>query len=363
MRSPSTSIGATSAWASAGFAGPSLNTDPFWKSIMPRTIVAATDRFRWPLVRCPGCVRFCTLSGAQLGARPHRTGTAPGSRAATANRHQCHASPRASRMRTLVRSEIVEGRIVMGRLGSRGGSRFARSTAALSLVLVGALAAAGCSVGSSSGAEGEQVGISMSGSGIVSGTPDTLRATVGVQVERGSVQEALDAANEAAQRVIDAVREGGVADEDIQTERFSINPRYEFDEGPRTRRIAGYEVANQLTIKIRDIDASGSTLDASARAGGDDAVVNGVGFMLEDNAELLRQARERAFEDARQRAEQYAELAGSDLGEVVSIVEDQAPSPQPFFADTMQGRAESAVPIEPGSQDVEVRVTVRWELG
>ncbi|WP_223114676.1 SIMPL domain-containing protein [Lolliginicoccus suaedae] len=243
------------------------------------------------------------------------------------------------------------------------GSRFTRGTAALSMVLVGAMGAAGCAIGNGSGEDGEQVGISMSGSGIVSGTPDTLRATVGVQVERGSVQEALDAANEAAQRVIDAVREGGVADEDIQTERFSINPRYEFDEGPRTRRIAGYEVANQLTIKIRDIDSSGSTLDAIARAGGDDAVVNGVGFMLEDNAELLRQARERAFEDARQRAEQYAELAGSDLGEVVSIVEDQAPSPQPFFADTMSRSAENAVPIEPGSQDVEVRVTVRWELG
>ncbi|WP_278313329.1 SIMPL domain-containing protein [Lolliginicoccus levis] len=207
------------------------------------------------------------------------------------------------------------------------------------------------------------MGISMSGSGIVSGTPDTLRATVGVQVERGSVQEALDAANEAAQRVIDAVREGGVADEDIQTERFSINPRYEYDEGPRTRRIAGYEVANQLTIKIRDIDSSGSTLDAIARAGGDDAVVNGVGFMLEDNAELLRQARERAFEDARQRADQYAGLAGRELGEVVSIVEDQAPSPQPFLADGLERSMDNAVPIEPGSQDVEVRVTVRWELG
>ncbi|GGC62969.1 SIMPL domain-containing protein [Hoyosella rhizosphaerae] len=239
-------------------------------------------------------------------------------------------------------------------------SHVARSTAALSLVLVGALATAGCTAGSSADQSGESAGITMSGTGTVSGTPDTLRATVAAMVLRDSVEEGLDAANEVAQRLIDTARDGGVADEDIQTEQFSINPRFEFDEGTRSRSISGYEVTNRLTIKIRDLDSASSILDALGRTGGNDAVVNSVGFSLEDNADLIRQARERAFEDARQSADQYAGLAGRDLGDVVSIVEELAPTPQPFQADDMLQRAEGSVPLEPGTENVEVRVTVRW---
>lgn len=204
-------------------------------------------------------------------------------------------------------------------------------------------------------------GISVVGSGRVAGEPDTLRATVGVEVERTTVQEALDDANAAAQAVIDAVQGAGVAPEDTQTSTFSISPRYDRPDPGEPQRIRGYVVTNQLDIKIRELDNAGEVLQEAAEAAGDDARVQGVQFSLEDNESLLAAARERAFADARSRAEQYAELAGRSLGDVVSISEELTALPPPARARDLQ--FESAVPIEPGEVEVEVRVTTRWSIG
>ena len=77
----------------------------------------------------------------------------------------------------------------------------------------------------------------------------------------------------------------------------------------------------------------------------------------------MKDARNRAFNDAKDRAEQYSELSGLDLGKVISISElpaggapPPAPMPRGAMADAM------AVPVEPGQQTVGFSVTVIWEL-
>lgn len=210
-------------------------------------------------------------------------------------------------------------------------------------------------------------GITVEGSGRLTGQPDTLTATVGVEVERPTVQEALDAGNTGAQQVIDAVTEAGVAEEDIQTARFEVHPRYDHGPGQDEPVIRGYLVTNLLEVRIRDVDAAGEVLAAATEAGGGDARVQGVRFSLEDNEALVAQARERAFADARARAEDYARLAGRELGALVSVDETFTPSPpaEQFAGEAVQDTASRAaeVPVRPGGQEVEVRVTTVWSLG
>lgn len=207
-------------------------------------------------------------------------------------------------------------------------------------------------------------GITVVGTGRITGEPDTLRTTVGVEIERDGVDAALEAANEVARRVIDAVRDAGVAEEDVQTREFSVEPRYD---RPRDGQpvLRGYVVRNLVEVKVRDPDRAGDVLTAATEAGGDDARVHGVRFALEDNDALLEAARERAFEDARSRAEQYAELAGRGLGSLVSISEHLSTPPpaERFDAGAAREAAPGAVPIQPGRQEVQVRVTAVWSLG
>jgi uncharacterized protein YggE len=207
-------------------------------------------------------------------------------------------------------------------------------------------------------------GITVTGLGEVTGTPDVLRATVGVNVLRPDVQSALDAANTAAAAVLAALADNGVAEDDIQTREFSVHPeqRYREDSGPET---VGYRVTNLVEAKIRELDRVGQVLAAVVETAGDDAQVQGVAFALEDNAELLDAARAAAFADARAKAEDYADLAGRGLGQLVSVSEVTAdrPPPIPFGAGGGEEAAmDSSVPIAPGQQDVAVTVTTVWRM-
>lgn len=209
-------------------------------------------------------------------------------------------------------------------------------------------------------------GVSVVGEGRVSGTPDTMRATVGVEVVRPTVDEALSVANERAAAVIDAVVGQGVAEEDIQTRDVSVRPRFAEPPEPRSEpTIEGYVASNLVEIKIRDVDGAGEVLQAVADAGGDTARIRGVSFALEDNQQLLEVAREAAFEDARTKAQQYAALADRQLGGLIAVSEHTTtPPPVERFAEggAAVERDVAEPPVQPGQQEVVVRVQTRWRL-
>lgn len=211
-------------------------------------------------------------------------------------------------------------------------------------------------------AAGIAAGITVSGAGQASGTPDVVRVTVGVRILRETVDDALDAANAATERVLAALDDAGIAAEDRQTRDFSITPEYGGERRDGDPQIVGYAVSNLVEAKIREIDRVGAILTAVADAGGDATRIQGVSFALEDDGEQVAAARRAAFADARAGAEQYAELAGVSLGGLIGITDETVSTPRP--ADTFEAEAatDAAVPIEPGTQHVTVRVTVRWAL-
>ncbi len=260
-------------------------------------------------------------------------------------------------MRRSLLALLVGAALVLTACGGAdpGGSADAGSAA------TGALALAQ-TAGSGDGAPAP--GITVSGVGRVTGTPDTLTATVGVEVSRDTVQAALDDANAAAEKVIAAVQQAGVAKDDIQTRDFGIDPRYEQRAPEQPPVITGYTVRNLLEVKVRALDSAGAVLQAAAQAGGDATRVHGVTFSLEDNEALLESARKEAFADAKQKAEQYASLSGRGLGALVSVSETVAspPTPQPYLDTAGGSMARAAVPIQAGQQEVSVQVTAVWSM-
>jgi uncharacterized protein YggE len=212
-------------------------------------------------------------------------------------------------------------------------------------------------------ADGQRSGISVSGRGEVTGTPDTLTMSFGVRVLADSVSDAVAQAAEDADAVIAALRDAGVAEEDIQTTNYSIYPRYDWRND--TQVLLGYEVTNTVVAKIRDLESAGSTIDAVTAAGGDAVTVSGVSFSIEDNDELIEAAREVAWNDAEAKATQLASLSGVDLGEPTAISESFTSSgpPIPFeeaFAADAAG--ELATPIVPGEQLVAVTLQVQFAI-
>jgi len=244
--------------------------------------------------------------------------------------------------------------------GYAWGSRATPTSAqgARTVTLPAALAASSPSGGAAAGA----AGITVTGTGTVSGTPDSLRLTMGVSVTRGSVTAALDGANAAAGKVQGTLRQHGVAAKDLQTSGVSVQPQYS---GGGTPTISGYQVTESVTATLRNLTTAGDAITAAAQAGGDATRISSVTLDLTDTGPLITAARGKAFAEAKAKAQQYAQAADVPLGTVVSISE-QVAGPSPVYAGDMAagGAPEArAVPIAAGSQDVAVTVTVVFGLG
>jgi uncharacterized protein YggE len=203
-------------------------------------------------------------------------------------------------------------------------------------------------------------GITVTGTGKVTGTPDTLRISLSVTATSQDVDSALASANASAKAVQDALLGKGVAAKDLQTSNLSIQPNYTPKGQP-----SGYVVSEGITASVRDLAKAGATLTAAVNAGGNAVRVDGVSIALEDTSSLVAGARKGAVDDARAKAEQYAQAAGRSLGEVQSISEVvTSPTPQYYDGRFAAAAATAAlpVPIQAGSQELSVQVTVVYAL-
>jgi uncharacterized protein YggE len=155
--------------------------------------------------------------------------------------------------------------------------------------------------------------------------------------------------------VLAAIKASGVADKDVQTSRLSLQPQYDTSKGGPAR-LLGFQVTNQVTVRIRDIGEMPNVLDKAIGAGANE--MSGIEFIVSDQSKLLDEARDEAIADARRKAELYAKAAGGKLGPVVSISEEGVPlPPRPVAA-----MRAAAIPVAPGEQTLRAVVTVSYEL-
>ena len=157
----------------------------------------------------------------------------------------------------------------------------------------------------------ESRSIHVNGSGSVTGEPDIATLYLGVSVEKETVEEAREEAASAMTAVIDSLKANDIAENDIQTENFSIYPQYDYtDEG---RVLRGYRVNNTVRTKVRELETLSDIIDDATGAGGDIVVVNSIQFMIEDPTPLQAQARALAVKNAEAKAQTLAEASGVTL--------------------------------------------------
>ena len=236
----------------------------------------------------------------------------------------------------------------------------------LALVLAGSLALLTLACGDKTTVVNSEtstpLGVTSSGVGSAVGEPDVVLLRVGVQAERPTVEEAREAAAVTQRNVIDSLKSNGVADRDIQTVQFAVNPVYDFRGS--SQAIRGYQVSNVVSARIRSLENAGRAVDAAVRAGGNDAVVQGLSFTIDDPTKLKTQAREQAVRRAREQAEQLARAAGARLGQLISITEESpavAPQYDRAFAPST-GALQAETPIEGGELEVKVSVKLLYAL-
>ena len=204
------------------------------------------------------------------------------------------------------------------------------------------------------------LGIVVVGEGRVTVAPNYAQIASGVTTRGKTVKEASDANSQAMAAVIKALLDSGVAQNDIQTSRFSVQPVYASQEPRSEPKLVGYSVSNQVRAKIRQIDKLGEILDRLIAAEATD--VGNIAFLVSDPSKALDQAREAAIADARRKAEVYARAAGIRLGQVEWITEQSGLGPTVPLRGQGAAAARAAVPIATGEDTLEVTVTVAFTI-
>ena len=201
----------------------------------------------------------------------------------------------------------------------------------------------------------------VTGEGSVSVAPDHALIRSGVTTRAKAVKEAVDVNSKLMAAITAALLESGIAQKDIQTSRFSVQPVYAPQE-PRTEpRLSGYSVSNQVSVTIRQIGKVGEILDRLVTAGVTD--VGNIVFLVSDPSKALDQAREAAIADARRKAEVYAHASGLRLGRVEWITEgSEFAPPVAMFARGAPAAMAAPVPIAGGEDTLRARVTVGFEI-
>jgi uncharacterized protein len=198
------------------------------------------------------------------------------------------------------------------------------------------------------------------GEGSVSVAPDYADIGCGVTTKAKTAKEATDANSKAMAAVAAALHGAGVEQKDIQTMRFSLQPVYAPPQPNTEPKLTGFSVSNQFRVTLRQIGNVGDILDRLIAAGATD--VGSVEFLHSDTSKALNQARSAAMDDAKRKAELFAQAAGLTLGGVGWITEDSGYTPPMTFGGMRAVPAMAPVPIAAGEDTLRVRVTVGFDV-
>ncbi len=210
----------------------------------------------------------------------------------------------------------------------------------------------------------QQRGISVTGSGKVSGKPDVVKLLLGVQAQANTVQSARDRAAASLDAIVKTLKTNGVADKDLQTQQFNIQPQYDYNNGVQLLR--GFQVTNVLSVTLRDINKTSQVVDDAVKAGGNETTIQSLAFTIDNPDDLKRQAREQAVANAKSKAETLAKAAGVSVGDAMNISENSYSPPifdaRAGVAAPAAGSVAPSTPIQPGELDVTVDVSVTWSI-
>lgn len=234
------------------------------------------------------------------------------------------------------------------------------------LVLVGVVVLAGCSIGGGDtyqGVEAPNRGVTVQATGTTKVVPDGVIFQFAVTNLGESAEGATNEVADLADKAREVLDEAGVDDKDIASQSISVNEEIKYNPDGSQESL-GYRAAQSFVVTIREEDEAGTIVQDVIAAVGDGVRVDGVTPTILDNEDALNDAREDAVDNAKAKAEDYADLLGIDLGEVQSISEISSPS---VFAPTAReemaiGAVQKDVQIDLGEQDVTVTIEVRWSI-
>jgi hypothetical protein len=242
--------------------------------------------------------------------------------------------------------------------------------------------------------------ITISGTGDAYAVPDVATFTFTVSDTEKTVATAQTKATTEANSALAVVHAVGVADKDIQTQDYSINPQYQYQNAicpqpavydssassgsvssgvmiptiapsptpitpvycpPNKEVLTGYQVSESISVKLRDLSKAGSLLVSLGSAGVSN--LNGPSFTV-DNP-IQAQARSIAITDAQSKAKELAKELSVRIVRVTSFSDNSGGYVYPMMAMASNASVGAVAPtpeVPAGQQKVTDNVTVTYQI-
>lgn len=207
--------------------------------------------------------------------------------------------------------------------------------------------------------------ITVTGEGHAAIAPDMAVVTLAVVQQAKTAQDALDQNNKAMGAVLATLKESGVAERDLQTSGFSVQPQYTYpnDKDGHTQPpiLNGYQVTNGLTVRVRDLSKLGGLLDQAIKLGVNQG--GDIQFTNDKPDAVFEEARKKAVADAAAKAKTLTDAAGVKLGRIIAIHEGGiAAPPQPYMRAMAAAPMDKAVSIATGENDYNASVSITYAI-
>jgi len=216
--------------------------------------------------------------------------------------------------------------------------------------------------------------IAVSGEGKVTARPDIARINAAVVTQEEFLKEAQGDNTTKTNVLVAYLKSVGVQESDIKTVGYNIYPQYSYPQPcysgicPITNdqpRITGYQVRTSYEITVRDLERAGEILGGVVGAGANE--VGGINFTIDEPDQLQADARKKAIDDAKAKAEKLAKDLGRRLGPIINFSEGGYYPPimyksEIMAADGRGGGGVSSPSIPPGENEIMVNVSVTYEL-
>ncbi len=202
--------------------------------------------------------------------------------------------------------------------------------------------------------------VSFNGEGTVSATPDMAMISASIVTQASDSKTAQEQNSKKSQTVNDFLKKQGIDEKDIKTTGYQIYPQYYYSGSDQ--RITGYQVTQSYDIKVRDLAKVSAVLDGLVSAGANQ--VTNMGLQIDNHDKLLAEAREKAIEDAKKKANELKGQVGINLGRIVNFSENGGTYPIPMYAyDKAQGMGGGGGPeISIGQNEITVTVTLTYQI-
>jgi uncharacterized protein YggE len=212
-------------------------------------------------------------------------------------------------------------------------------------------------------ASGEQNStITVNGFGKVFVKPDQVRIQLGLLTMAPTAKEAQQENTVLLNKVIAALNQCGVSNEEIETTEYSIWPEY-YQPKPEEQKppsIISYRVNNIIRVTLNDLSMTGKVIDAAVNAGANR--VQSIEFTKKDTCDAQLKALQLACQDAKAKAKAIAQTMGVELAGIISIQESGLGYTPVYLSGAREGASVGETPIQPSELQIYANVTVVYQI-